>query len=328
MVKAKTLVTGATGGLGQVLVQQLLQDGREVVAIGRNPQVGAQLARRGACFVAADIVQGELQPLFERVDSVFHLAALSSPWGPEQEFLAVNLHATQRLLAMAQTAGCQRFIYTSTPSIYTRARDQIGLTEDSPLPERLINAYARTKFAAEILVRQAARPGFETVALRPRAIIGPHDTVLLPRLLRAAAKGVMPLPGHGRALIEPTDARDVVQALLLAEQCAPAVSGQVFNLSGGTALPLAQLASTVFDKLGREVRTIALPAQVALAVAGGLELFASLRGKEPLLTRYSAMVLGWSQTFDLSAVKTALGWSARFTPDQSIDWALQGGDHA
>lgn len=328
MVTGTTLVTGATGGLGQILVQQLLQDGREVIAIGRNSKVGAQLARSGACFVAADIVNDELQPLFERVDSVFHLAAQSSPWGPEQEFLAVNLHATQRLLALAQTAGCQRFIYTSTPSIYTRARDQLELTEDSPLPKRLVNAYARTKFAAEVLVRQAARSGFDTVALRPRAIIGPHDTVLLPRLLRAAAKGVLPLPGHGRALIEPTDARDVVQALLLAEQRAPAVSGRVFNLSGGTPLSLTQLANTVFEKLGREVRTIPLPAQVVLAAAAILELFASLSGKEPTLTRYSAMVLGWSQTFDLSAVKAALGWSARFTPAESIDWALQGNEHA
>ena len=43
---------------------------------------------------------------------------------------------------------------------------------------------------------------------------------------------------------------------------------------------------------------------------------------EPPLTRYSAMALGWSQTFDLSAVKDALQWQPHFSPEQAIDWAL------
>ena len=65
--------------------------------------------------------------------------------------------------------------------------------------------------------RAAASARLATVSLRPRAVIGPRDTVLLPRLLRAARTGVLPMPGQGGALIELTDARDVVDAFLAAE---------------------------------------------------------------------------------------------------------------
>ncbi|KAF1053427.1 MAG: 2-alkyl-3-oxoalkanoate reductase [Stenotrophomonas maltophilia] len=324
------LVTGATGGLGRVLIAALRAQGRTVLASGRNPAIGAELAGDGVRFVAADLVRDDLRPLLDGVGSVFHLAALSSPWGAEQRFIDINLKATQRLLAAAQASGCRRFIFTSTPSIYTRARHQYALTEDSPLPSRLINAYARTKYAAERQVRGAARPDFATVSLRPRAILGPHDSALLPRLLRAAQRGVMPLPGFGRALIEPTDARDVASALLLAEARAEALSGQVFNLGGGQGVPLAELAQAVFQRLGRPVRTLGLPAPLVLGLATLLETQARLRpnAPEPLLTRYGAMVLGWSQTFDLSAARQQLGWQPTFNVQQSLDWALEHHAHA
>lgn len=324
------LVTGATGGLGQVLVEALLAQGREVIATGRRSDLGAGLERAGARFVPADLVHDDPALLCAGVQSVFHLAALSSPWGPCDAFIKANLLATTRLLAAARKAGCSRFVFASTPSVYTRAAHQIGLNEASPLPDPLVNAYARTKLAAEQAVLAAAAPGFAAAALRPRAVIGPHDTVLLPRLLRAAQSGVMPLPGWGRALIEPSDARDVAAAFIAAEAQAEAVSGQVFNISGGTPIALRELASHAFARLGRKVRLVPLPARGVLALAQLAEQAARLRAgrPEPAITAYSAMALGWSQTFDLSAARAQLGWQPRHSPLQAIDWALEARGHA
>lgn len=324
MVAGRALVTGATGGLGRILVAALLDAGREVIATGRDTVRGAALAEAGASFIAADLSHDDLAPLVDGATTVFHLAALSSPWGRPEDFVAANITATDRLLTAAKAAGCRTFVFTSTPSIYTRATDQLDLTESSPLPDP-VNDYARTKLAAERTVLAAATPGFAAVALRPRAIIGPYDTVLLPRLLRAALSGVMPLPGLGRALIEPTDARDVCAALLAAESQAEAVTGRAFNISGGHPIPLAELAAHVFARLGKRVRMLPLPAQLVLALAHVSEAAASIRpGRpEPALTVYAAKALGWSQTFDLTAARTALGWSPVHTPQAAIDWALE-----
>ena len=326
----RVLVTGATGGLGRILTTALLDQGRKVVAVGRNAAVGAALERQSAHFVAADLIRADPEPLLAGIDSVFHLAALSSPWGSRAEHVAANLTMTQRLLAAARAAGCRRFLFASTPSIYTRSSHQLGLTENSPLPTRMINAYAATKLAAEDEVRAAAAPGFATVALRPRAVLGPHDTVLLPRLLRAARRGMMPLPGRGRALIEPTDARDVAAAFLAAEARAVAVSGRAFNVSGGRPITLTRLAEHAFRRLGRTVCLVPLPARLLLGLAHLAEAAARVRpGRpEPALTVYAAKALGWSQTFDLTASRTALGWTPRRDPFAAIDWALAEREHA
>src|SRR5262249_38661197 len=81
-------------------------------------------------------------------------------------------------------------VFLSSSSVYYRPCHQFGITEETPLPERPVNHYAATKRKAESLV--AAYPG-PWVILRPRAVFGPGDTVLFPRILRAAQAGRLPL---------------------------------------------------------------------------------------------------------------------------------------
>ncbi|MDR2858744.1 MAG: NAD(P)-dependent oxidoreductase [Novosphingobium sp.] len=330
MVSGTVLVTGATGGLGRVLAGMLHAAGRHPIATGRDTRIGAELSAAGMRFVPADLVHDRLAPLVEGVETVFHLAALSAPWGARETFQATNVAATTRLLDAARAAGCRRFVFASTPSIYTRTADQFGLTEATPLPPQAPNDYAATKYAAECAVLAAANDTFATVALRPRAIIGPHDTALLPRLLRAAGKGVLPLPNGGSAMIEPTDARDTARAFIAAEAVCASVAGKAFNLSGGAALPVAALARHVFARLGRRVRIIAVPRRLALLAAHGAECIARLLPgqPEPPFTAYGAMALGWSQTFDLTAARAALGWAPQHAPLAAVDWALAEMSHA
>jgi nucleoside-diphosphate-sugar epimerase len=256
VVSAPALVTGATGGLGRVLVAQLLARGCKVVATGRNRATGALLEAAGARFVPADLASDDVSGLLAGVGTVFHLAALSSPYGRERDFVAANVTATRRLLAAARAAGCAGFVFTSTPSIYARPQDQIAITEATPLPPGLANAYARTKLEAERMVLAEHGTAMACIALRPRAILSPYDTTLLPRLLRAADKGVMPLPHGGRALLEPTDARDVVSALLAARAFASKAGGRVYNISSGVSVSLRDLVTELFRQLDRDVRLL------------------------------------------------------------------------
>lgn len=320
-------MTGATGGLGQALCAALRQQGRAVRATGRSLKVGGHLQAIGCEFVAADLAAPIVPELTQEVCTVFHLAALSKPWGSKREFEAINVQATDNLLAAARNSGCRTFIYASTPSIFTTGRDQLNITEDDPVAAPMSNYYASTKYRAERIVLAAHDPAFATVALRPRAIVGPHDTVLLPRLLRAARRGFMPLPRDGEALIEITDVRDVVSAFLAAEDRISDASGCAFNLSGGHPLKLKRLLEIVFDELGLSVRRIRLPGLALHAVAGLLEaICAKLPGQpEPLLTRYMAQTLTFSQTLDTERARRVLGWQPRHSPEAAIAYALSGG---
>jgi nucleoside-diphosphate-sugar epimerase len=307
-VRRRALVTGATGGLGRTLVPMLWAAGWIINPTGRRPLPGEHC-------VALDLTRVIPRAIFSGVDTVFHLAALSSPWGPRAAFEAINVDVTRRIAEMAARAGCRRLVHVSTPSIYAEARDRIGLTEADPPARRFANAYAATKWRAERLLADAPLP---VSIVRPRAIVGPDDMVLLPRLLRVIRKGRVPLPGGGAALVELTDVRDVARALIAAADAPPTT----VNISGGASRSLRAIVERIAERLDRPIRIAAVPRTAALAGAGLMELAGHLSGREPPITRYGVKALGWSQTFDLSHARAHLGWSPAITPEAAIDHAL------
>jgi nucleoside-diphosphate-sugar epimerase len=313
----QALVTGATGGLGTALVEALEDAGYAVRATGRDRAVGALLPG----FVAADLTRpGSVPALVSGMNVVFHAAALSSPWGRPADFQAINVEATRHLLAAARAAGCDAFVFISTPSVYAEARDRLDLTEASPLARRFANGYAATKHAAECLVLAANAPGFATTVLRPRALVGPRDKVLLPRLVRVARTGRFPLFRGGRALIELTDVRDAAAAALAADRHRAAGGGKVFNISGGAAARVGEILAEIFDALGLHPKFVRIPYRLAASICAMAEaVCAHLPGyPEPPATVYTLSTLAFSQTFDLTAARRDLGWQPRFTPEQAI----------
>lgn len=309
-MKRRALVTGATGGLGLTLTKTLLDAGYTVRAVGRNLAAIERLRGMGAEAVAADLFELGPSAVCRNVDAVFHAAALSSPWGPDAAFQRANVDLTRDLLIAAREAGAASFLFVSSPSVYARWADQIQLTEDSPWPDRQLNAYSRSKGAAERLVLAANSSDFRTVALRPRAIIGPDDRVLLPRVLRLIKRGRVPLFRNGRALVELTDVRDAARAILLADTHREAAGGQAINVSGGAAVPVRDLVGKLGTALGVEVLTFHVPLALGKAASTVAEAMCRvLPGRpEPMLTPYTLSALAWSQTFDLTRAERLLGY--------------------
>lgn len=306
-------MTGATGGLGLSLVDALARAGREVVATGRREGSDPRLCMHGVRYVRADLAESPAPREFcENVATVFHCAALSSPWGPAAAFRHANVDATTNLLAEAARHGVTAFVHVSSPSIYAAMRDRVGITEADPPADPPLNDYARTKLAAERLVL-GADGDLRTVVIRPRAIVGPDDNAVLPRLVALARGGTMPLPNRGRALVEFTDVRDVVSALLLAEARIDAAHGRAINVSGGRPVSVRNVSARLGGALGLHVRQLPVPMALARPLARLVELFSSTKvgAREPRLTRYALATLAFSQTFDLSSARYVLGWSPR-----------------
>ena len=188
-------------------------------------------------------------------------------------------------------------------------RDRVGLTEHDPPAARSLNHYARTKLAAERLVL-AADGAMRTVAIRPRAIVGRDDRVLVHRLIALVRRNVVALPRGGRALVEFTDVADVVAALLRAEERADAAHGMAINISGGQPVAVREVALALARAIGRNphVRTLPMPVAHAIARASEAAHAALPVLGEPHLTRYALATLAYSQTFDLGLARNLLGW--------------------
>ncbi len=331
MSSRRALVTGATGGLGLALCEALRSAGYAVRASGRSSAPAARLAQMGASFVQGDLLTTDLGALCEGSDVVFHAAALSSPWGRREAFRLINVETTQRLLAAARKSGAGCFVFVSSPSIYAALKDQAGLTEDSPLPAKALNAYAATKRVAEERVLEADAADFRTVSVRPRALIGPDDAVLLPRILALVSRGWFPLFRGGRALVELTDVRDAARALVSADRNSGLAGGKAINVSGGKPVAVVDLARRLGEALGRPLRLRPVPITLATSLATALEgVCSTLPGRpEPRLTKYGIATLAYTQTFNLTRARSLLGYAPEHDAvttahDLAMRWAGAG----
>jgi nucleoside-diphosphate-sugar epimerase len=312
------LVTGAAGFLGSHVAEGLAARGHDVVAHARR------LEQMDACWsgagreafapvrqVAADLVHDDLDALVEGCDAVVHCAAKSSPWGPAAEFDAANVVATERILDASRRAGVRRFVHIGSPSIYFRFEDQLDVAEGFTPPQHWITDYARSKWESEVRVQAAAAAGLHALVLRPRAVFGPRDNAILPRLLKVAERGWFPLVHGGRALIDVTCVENVVQAVGDALEADVAGDGRAYNLSNGEPLHVASLLSMLFAALELDVRRVPVPRKLAVGLAGVAEFVANRRpGRpEPRLTRYGVGVIGYSQTLDLARARRELAYA-------------------
>lgn len=313
MSRRLILVTGATGGLGMAVVRELRARGHRVRATGRSLSAGQTIRDLGAQFVAADLTTTDAGELVDGVGSVIHAAALSASWGPRADFEAANVAATERLLTASRAGGVRRFVFISSPSIFAAFRDRAGIGAGDP-PAVALNDYARTKLQAERLVLAAPRDSFARCVIRPRALVGPGDRVILPRLAALARRPRMPLPRGGRALIELTDLRDAARAIADAEDRAEAIDGAAINISGAGPIAVHDLAAGLAAAMGRTPELVAVPIAVARPLAMALEALAKLARSpsEPVLTRYTLATLAYTQTFDQEPARRLLGYGPQY----------------
>lgn len=318
------LITGATSGLGRTAVDMALEQGHQVIAVGRNQAVLDELVQLGCQTYAYDLAVEQLpNHIFDTLDAVWHCAGLSSPWGAYQDFYAINVGATKQLAEQAGRAGVPYFVHISTPSLYFDYRHHIDIKENYQ-PSRYVNHYAHTKALAETVILEMVQtfPQTRYVMLRPRAIFGKYDQVLIPRLLKVIEqKGFLPLPNGGRAMMDLTFADNVVEAMLCAVRAdlPSTISGQAFNITNGEPMALRAMLDNLFvDELKMEFKIKAVPYPILHSVAVGLEHIAKFTKKEPILTAYSVGALNFDMALNIDKAKEILGYVPKVSMAEAI----------
>jgi nucleoside-diphosphate-sugar epimerase len=318
----RILVTGGTGFLGRRCVAVLSGDGYAVRAVGRDEAVCRQLAAAGVEVVRADLRdRSAIVAACAGVDAVVHAGALSAPWGRQGDFRAINVGGTAHVLDGCKQHRVERMIYISSPSVTFDGRDHLNQDESAPYPRTWMSVYSHTKKLGEDLTNEARDRGLQTVILRPKAIFGPGDRALLPRLLLASRQGRLPQVGDGRNLVDLTYVDNVVHAVCLALTADRAI-GRTYLITNDEHVPLWELIRDVLRRLGASAALRARPYRLVYAVAAMLELKARLFGGEPLLTRYTTAVLGRTQTYDISAARRDLGYAPLVSVAEGVELTL------
>ncbi|MCU0461858.1 MAG: NAD-dependent epimerase/dehydratase family protein [Bacteroidales bacterium] len=315
------LVTGATGFLGGWVLSKLCDEfGRDrVVGTGRSRERGDELTRKGFKVLIGDLTDpGFIENNLQNFTHIIHCAAKSSLWGSYDSFYKNNVVSTKNLLQGIH--GIQKFIYISTPSIYFRFSDRIQIKEDSALPEKFVNHYTSTKYLAEQEVLSFNSRKIVKVILRPRAIIGAGDTVIVPRVIRAFKAGKLRIIGDGKNICDFTSVKNIAHAVYLAVASENDIDGEIFNITDDNPKAIWEMVEETLKKLGYQPNLKKINYRLVFAIASISELTHKIFNLgEPVLTRYGVGLLRYTQTFDITSAKQILKYKPVITTEESID---------
>ena len=206
------LLTGITGFIAGHLAERLLAGGVRVRGTARRPDAAEWLAAQGAQIVQADLLNpAALTRAAAGCRAVVHAAAWTG--GPEllpEAGSRVNVEGTRNVLAAAQAAGIERFIYISSVAVY--GVNGAPLVDESMPTPPVGQAYSDSKIAAEKLVRESSLP---CVIIRPASTYGPRGTACTDGPLEPIQQGRLELLGRDTGLVTPGYIDNVVDGLML-----------------------------------------------------------------------------------------------------------------
>jgi len=304
----KVWVTGATGFIGQSLVDALITQGQEVVPISRN-SIDAPLTQGLEWLTLKDLAEFNNPSLLEGVDCILHLAGrahVQQKDTPDAEtaFMRANADATRSLACAAAEAGVRRFVLLSSIGVLGNNSGKHPYTEESPIKPH--SAYARSKWAAEqALWDVAEKTALEGLVLRLPLVYGKNPKGNLAALIGALRRG-LPLPlgaiHNRRSLI----GLDNLVNLLIHCIDAPEAVGETFLVSDREVISTTELLRGLRKVLGSQSLLLPVP-------PGLIALAARLVGR----TKLAEQLLG-NLEIDSSYVRTRLKWEPPFTFKQGL----------
>jgi nucleoside-diphosphate-sugar epimerase len=255
-------VTGATGFVGWHVAEAFARDGWEVRAVvrpgNRKPTPG------GARVAEADLSAASLARACAGTDVVVHSAALIRA-RDEAALVAVNVEGTRAAVAAAEQAGARLLLVSSQAAGGQGTPDAPRREGDGPAP---VNAYGRSKLAAEAVVRSAA--GVRWTIVRPSAVYGPRDRGFLP-LFRLARRGLFIVPTAATTAYTLIYIDDLVRAIRLAVERDAAV-GETLFLGHSRPSTGVELLRAIAGVENRRFRPVYVPRALVSALAAGGDL--------------------------------------------------------
>jgi len=249
----KVLITGGCGFIGSHLADELIKLDFEVLVVdnlitGRIENISQLVENPKFTFHNLDIVDYDaILPKFDKVDWVFHLAALAdivpSIEHPDSYFNS-NVTGTFNVLEACRKNNVRKIIYTASSSCY-------GLPDEFPTKEtaeiKPQYPYALTKNIGEqLLMHWCQLYKIPAISLRFFNVFGPrartsgtYGAVFGVFLAQKLAKKPFTVVGNGEQTRDFTYVSDIVDALYTAAKSD--LSGEVINIGSSNTYSINDL---------------------------------------------------------------------------------------
>ncbi len=268
-------VTGGSGFTGQFVVRRLLAAGHAVRCLVR-PATARSLLAADAAPIDGDLGdRASLRPLLRGVDALVGVASLGFGHAPN-------------LVEACEAESVRRAIFFSSTSIFTK----------------LETASREARVAAE---RRIEESRLSWTILRPTMIYGTERDRNMSRMIRFLNwTPLVPLPGGGRALIQPVYVEDLAIAVERALGAA-GTEGRAYDLPGAEPAPLRDVVRFALSLLGRHAAVCPLPIRPMAAAAA----LWPLAGLSPRISREQVLRLAEDKAFSCEAAQRDFGYAPR-----------------
>jgi nucleoside-diphosphate-sugar epimerase len=255
---SNVLVTGGAGFIGSHVVDGLISEGHNVIAVddmsnGRILNVDHNINNKNFKIYFASILDESMADVFEseKIDCVLHLAAIPSvPLSMNEPFKTFNVNTlgTAKLLELSRKFKIKKFVFSSSSSVY-------GSTDQSALDEYMslnpLSHYAlQKKTSEEYCTFYSKVYGLHTVILRYFNVFGdrqrddsPYSSVMA-AFAKSKYENKSPIIyGDGTQTRDFTHVKNVVHANILAmNEKYMYDGGNIYNIGSGNPISINDLA--------------------------------------------------------------------------------------
>ncbi len=292
----KLFITGINGFIGGSLANHYVKQGHDICGIGRQDKL-ASFVSKDCKYIKGDISQ---TPPNISADVIIHCAALASDKASYEMLYLNNVRGTDNIIEASQDAG--HFIYISSSSVYS-FNERPMRENEAGAEMNLLSNYGKTKLLGEQLVLSKSKV-YSKYILRPRAVYGINDRLLLPRLLKLVKGKKLILPAHTTSNISLTHISNLIQAVQL---CINSKSGnsKTYNVSDAHPYALAEVLTPLLKAITQtDLKVIKIPT----AVWEGLIKLNEWIGFNNNLTRFGSEQFTKRAILDIEAIKNEMNY--------------------
>jgi dihydroflavonol-4-reductase len=320
-----TLVTGATGLVGNNVVRALIEDGRPVRVLARDTAESRPLAglevevRRGDVRDRDAVVRA-----MRGAGAVVHAAAhVHIGWQGIDIARAINVEGTRNIAQAARAEGARLIHVSSIDALGVGQRKQ-PVDEDTPVSGGVLCPYVVTKREAEAVVIDCIEQGLHASIVNPGYVIGPYDwKPSSGRMLLHVAKGWGLFTPSGANSY--CDVRDVVRGILKALDCGQ--SGRRYILAG-QVLSYYQAWRVFAEVSGGTPPLIPVGKLVRISAGRVGDLVCAVTGREPDVNSAATAISAQWRNFSSARAQRELGYRPRPLKAAAADawtWFRQNG---
>ncbi|XP_010548507.1 PREDICTED: 3beta-hydroxysteroid-dehydrogenase/decarboxylase-like [Tarenaya hassleriana] len=348
------MVTGGRGFAARHLVEMLLR--REMFhvriadlapAMELEPReeigvVGEAMRSSRVQYISADLRdKAQVFRACKGAEVVFHMAAPDSSINDYQLQYSINVQGTKNVIEACTKLGVKRLIYTSSPvAVFDGIHSILNGDESLPYPSKHNDSYSATKAEGEALVLKSnGSNGLLTCCIRPSAIFGPGDRLMVPSLVSLARTVTSKfIIGDWNNLYDFTYVENVAHALFCAERALASggevsekASGQAYFITNMEPIKFWEFMSRILEGLGYDRPRIKILGFVMMPIAHLLELtyvmFRQYGMKAPQLTPSRVRLVSLNNTFDCSKAKDRLGYTPIVPLEEGIRRTIDAFSH-